>query len=252
MRDNRKILVGVFMICFAFVSFSYILGSLIYAETLKVKPRDRFCPLNTWAQQWKGIAIPGHTIILVDTSNKISKKDGTMAFAKIEEWLRDSEFLQKISVYGLPKGEYEKPNKLGHSWCIPKQGKNADPLFSNLRKAEITFKAKFLGRIKKIFNVLIQQKEAPQSPIVETLAYFSNLDDKIKVNSVWLISDMLQHSSLASDYAGTGDMQNLCKKLKFDSVKIYSIGRNIPQQSSAHQEKWEKCFAVNSATIEWL
>ena len=246
MQDRRKIILGVAMMCFVFLSFVYIMGGLFYAESLKVKARDGFCPQGTWAQKRENITIPGHTAILVDTSNKISTEDGEKALRHITAWIRALPFLQKISVYGLPPGEGVKPSLLGKPWCVPKQGKTANIVYENPRLVETAFKGKFLGRISQIFNILIKQEEADQSPIVETMVYLSDIDN---VDSIWLVSDMLQHSSTASHYSGDGDMKLLCKKLKFNEIKIYYIDRKIEQQSLAHRKIWKNCLA--DSNIEW-
>lgn len=234
------------MMFFVFIAFVYIMGGLFYAESLKVKARDGFCPQGTWAQQRENIIVPGHTAILVDTSNKISAADGEEAFKNIAAWARDLPFLQKLSVYGLPSRGSVKPSLLAKPWCVPKQGQTADIIYENPRLVESAFKGKFLGRIRTIFNVLLKQEEADQSPIIETLAYFA---DNKEVDSVWLVSDMLQHSSSASHYNGDGDMQSLCAKLKFSGIKIYYIDRKISRQSSDHRKIWENC--LSSSDIEW-
>ncbi len=247
MSDKRRIILGVAIICFTLLIFSYIMGSLFYAESLKVKARDGFCPQGTWAQKREGITIPGHTIILVDTSNKILEKDGKSALDNIEIWIRALPFLQKISIYGLPKEENTKPSLLGKPWCVPKQGNTANLVYENPRLVEVDFKNKFLVRIKKIFNLLIKQEEADWSPIIETMIHFSDYDD---VDSMWLISDMLQHSSHASDYSNNENLDELCKKIKIKNINIYYISRGIKQQSISHKEKWNKCFP--NTNIKWL
>ena len=116
--------------------------NLNYADQLRVREANGYCPTGTRAQLREGIRIPGHTVILVDTSNEISElEDGARAFERIEGWTRDTLFLQKLSLYGLPESEHQDPSQSGRSWCIPKQGEMADLLYENPRVVEIEFAA---------------------------------------------------------------------------------------------------------------
>ena len=244
--EKQKIIVGIVIMSFTLMVFAYIVGGLFYVESRKVKARDGFCPRGTWAQKWNDIKIPGRTFILVDTSNKISLQDGEKAFSHIEAWTRQLPILQEVSVYGLPADESKKPDLLAKPWCVPKQGKTANVLYENPRLAEVAFKGKFLTRIQKIFRFLLEKEEANHSPILETLTRFAERDD---VDSVWLVSDMLQHSPQISHYNNSGDMASLCAKLNFAKIKIYYVERGVKQQSLSHREKWEECFG--DANVEW-
>ena len=245
--ERQKVVMGVVIMSFTLMVFASVLGYLFYVESLKVKARDGFCPLGTWAQKWDDIKIPGRTFILVDTSNKISWQNGEKAFNYIEAWTRKLPLLQEISVYGLSAHESAKLDLRGKPWCVPKQGETANFLYENPRLAEVDFKSKFLARIQKIFESLLEKEEADRSPILETLTRFAERGD---VESVWLVSDMLQHSSQISHYDNSGDMASLCAKLNFAKIKIYYVERGVQQQSLSHREKWEECFG--DAEVEWL
>ena len=98
---------------------------LWYADQLRVRVADGYCPTGTWPQLQEEIGVPGHTVILIDTSNVILEEDAETAIERINALVRDTlhvPFLQKLSIYGLPGSEDEIPRQTGHSWCIPKQG----------------------------------------------------------------------------------------------------------------------------------
>ena len=63
---------------------------LNHADQLRVREANGYCPTGTRAQVREGIRIPGHTVILVDTSNQISEENGEKAFKRIVEWTRDA------------------------------------------------------------------------------------------------------------------------------------------------------------------
>jgi hypothetical protein len=224
---------------------------LNYADQLRVREANGYCPTGTRAQVREGIEIPGHTVILVDTSNRISEEDGARAFERIEEWTRDTlraPFLQKLSIYGLPESEHEAPSQSGRSWCIPKQGEMADVLYENPRVVEIEF-ATFLNRLRRILDELRDRKEADVSPIVETMA--SLVERNEDIDSFLLVSDMLQNSSRWSEYTGEtavpiGAMAE-CGRIsgsgRVRDVYLFYIDRNIAVQSNDWPtDRWGVCL----------
>ena len=234
------------------VAFVVVVGyKLNYADELRVREANGYCPTGTRAQLREGIRIPGHTAILVDTSNEISEENGARAFERIVEWTRDTlraPFLQKLSVYGLPESEHEAPSQFGRSWCIPKQGKMADLLYENPRVVEIEF-ATFISRLKWILDELRDREEAAVSPIVETMASLSERNDDI--DSFLLVSDMLQNTSLWSEYSGETvlptEAKVACEKItragRVQNLYLFYIDRNIATQSNDWPtDRWRACL----------
>ena len=241
------------------VSVIVLLGAVVvfvgyklnYADQLRVREANGYCPTGTRAQVREGIRIPGHTVILVDTSNEISEEDGARAFKRIEEWTRDTlraPFLQKLSIYGLPESEHEAPSQSGRSWCIPKQGKMADLLYENPRVVEIEF-ATFLNRVRRILDELRDREEADVSPIVETMA--SLVERNEDVDSFLLVSDMLQNTSLWSEYTDETAIPieaiSECNRItgpgRVRDVYLFYIDRNIAVQSNDWPtDRWRACL----------
>lgn len=247
MTLDTKFATGIALSVIATVLFLYVLWGLWYADSMRVRRKDGYCPTEKtktwahWVQRREGIRIPGHTVILVDTSDEIPARDQETALALIETWVRRAPFLQKVSVYGLPESENKTPVQIGKSWCVPKQGSNADPMYENPRHAEAEFRGVFLARLRRFLGQLMNREEAPQSPIVEALAFLTKKYDDI--DSFLLISDMLQHSSLASHYDDSGDMRKECKDIRLDSIQVAYISRGIKQQSMDWRTRWKDCFA---------
>ena len=217
---------------------------LLYADSLRVREQDGFCPTGTWAQQREGVEIPGHTIILVDTSNKIVEQDGNDAFDAIERWAREeAEFLHKVTLYGLPETEYTVPSRIGESWCIPKQGAMADVLYENPRYVESQFRGVFLANLRRTFDSLLERQEAPQSPIIETLSYL--VDTLEDLTGIVIVSDMMQHSSLLSHYGDNHvSMSEIveCRNINLKSLYVWYIRREIRQQPIDWNTNWAGCF----------
>ena len=229
----------------------YVGYRLNYADQLRVREANGYCPTGTRAQVREGIRIPGHTVILVDTSNEISEEDGAKAFERIEEWTRDTlraPFLQKLSIYGLPESEHEAASQSGRSWCIPKQGEMADVLYENPRVVEIEF-ATFLNRLRRILDELRDREEADVSPIVETMA--SLVERNEDIDSFLLVSDMLQNTSLWSEYAeeapvSDGAMAECGRITRSGRVRdlfLFYIDRKLAVQSNDWPtHRWRACL----------
>ncbi len=231
---------------------------LNYADQLRVREANGYCPTGTRAQVREGIRIPGHTVILVDTSNEISEEDGTRAFERIEAWTRDTlraPFLQKLSIFGLPESEHEDPSQSGRSWCIPKQGEMADVLYENPRVVEIEF-ATFLNRLRGILDELRDREEADVSPIVETMA--SLVERNEDIDSFLLVSDMLQNTSLWSEYTGETaapiEAMAECNRItgggRVRDLYLFYIDRNIAVQSNDWPtDRWRACLKGIETTM---
>ena len=174
------------------VALSFMGYNMWYAEMLRVHYVDGFCPRGTWPQNREGVTSPGHTVILIDTSDRIDPEDGDRTFQRIDGLVRDTSlapFLQKISIYGLPESAEEIPRQSGRAWCVPRQGEMANRLYENLRIVEIEFQ-RFLQGIKAQLDSLRNREQADQSPIIETISWLALQHDDL--NSFLLISDMLQ------------------------------------------------------------
>ena len=229
----------------------YVGYRLNYADQLRVREANGYCPTGTRPQVREGIRIPGHTVILVDTSNEISEEDGARAFERIEEWTRDTlraPFLQKLSIYGLPESENEAASQSGRSWCIPKQGEMADVLYENPRVVEIEF-ATFLNRLRRILEELRDREEADVSPIVETMA--SLVERNEDIDSFLLVSDMLQNTSLWSEYADEAAVSDeamaecgrITRPGRVRDLFLFYIDRKLAVQSNDWPtHRWRACL----------
>ena len=219
---------------------------LWYFDRLRVRPKDGYCPQGTWPQQREGIVVPGHTVILIDTSDEITPADAEAAFDRINAWARDplkAPFLQKISIYGLPDSMAQIPKQSGRSWCVPKTGAMANVLYENPRVVALEFE-RFLGGVKSELDSLWQREQAAQSPIAETMAYLVQKHEDL--NSFVLVSDMLQHSTLATHYSGetalTPAARSECEMVsgvgRLRSVWVYYVDRELEVQGHLWPTAW--------------
>ena len=221
-----------------------------YTDQLRVSP-PHYCPKPTQPQLNEGFVSPGHTAIIIDVSNFVTAKDAELAFQKISDWTRDStRFLQKLSIYGLPESANSQlPDK--HSfWCVPKIGDNANRLYENPVYVEAQFQ-KFLLTLQDEFQKLVDRQEADQSPIVETIAGLVESEEEV-FDSILLVSDMLQHTSLWSHYTMEGDTLSTppeCGRItgpeRLKTVYVYYINRELAKIQAPEwpDEWWRRCLS---------
>lgn len=219
-----------------------------YTDQLRVRPPD-YCPTGTWPQINEGIEIPGHTAILIDTSNEIPTKDAELAFRSIDAWTRNSvPSLQRLSIYRLPESANDRDVRPDGSWCIPKEGAEANLIYENPVYVEAQFR-RFLATLQDVFRRLVSRKEADQSPIVETMAGLVQRHEDL--DSIVLVSDMLQHTSLWSHYTMEGDTLGIpseCSRVtepgRLKTVYVYYIDRGLTEIQAPEWPDawWRRCL----------
>ena len=220
-----------------------------YTDQLRVRP-PCYCPTGTWPQIKEGIEIPGQTAILIDTSNVIPAEDAELAFQRIDAWTRNSApFLQRLSIYGLPESANDRDVRSYGSWCVPKDGAKANLIYENPVYVEAQFQG-FLATLQVEFRKLVGRQEADQSPIVETMAGLVQRHDDL--DSIVLVSDMLQHTSLWSHYTMEGNILSTpseCGRItgpgRLKTVYVYYIDRGLTKIQAPEwpDEWWRRCLS---------
>ena len=192
------------------------------------------------------VAVTGHTVILIDTSDRITPQDAETAFQRIDDWARDTvqaPFLQKISIYGLPESTAEIPRRSGPSWCVPRQGATANVLYENPRVVEIEFR-EFLQGVKTQLDSLRRREQADQSPILETMAHL--VQQREDLDSFVLVSDMLQYTELADLYEKDPRLTDRARQecdiafamRELRSVWVYYVDRELEVQGNVWPTAW--------------
>lgn len=227
-----------------------------YTDQLRVRPPD-YCPTGTWPQVREGIEVPGETAILIDTSNAISAKDAGAAFTGIDSWARGSApWLQRLSIHALPESASDLDPRGYGSWCVPKEGEDANLIYENAVYVEAQFR-QFLAKLRDIFRELVSRQEADESPIVETMAHLVQRNEDL--DSIVLVSDMLQNTEAWSHYAKDRDVTSLpdaCREItgpgRLQTVFVYYIDRGLPEIQAPEwpDEWWRRC--LSGVTTETL
>ena len=191
------------------VTLGTVLFLTLYAADLKLHSWDQYClPTKdgmvnpTWAQKIAGLDSPGHTAVLIDTSDEIPEYAASEIFRLVKNVVEDTvqtPFLQRVSVYGLPETQTDSVSQRGETWCVPTTRENANELYENPDYVEAEFK-RFIWGIRRPLEELVSRDEAPVSPIVETL---DTLVSDRDATHLIVISDMLQHTDTWNEYIGS-------------------------------------------------
>ena len=219
-------------------------------RTEKMKRMDSsYCPEENNIQKERGIVVRGHTAIIIDTSNRIPAKDADRAFQEIGALVSDTaRWLDRLSLYGLPSSRNESFPADPPSFCIPKTGELANIIYENPERVRRNF-SRFLDRLQDSLEVLVDRKEANQSPLVESLANLVEQD--LKLNSAILVSDMLQNTPLWRSYSNEGDTKGVeseCQRItepgRLNSIFVYYIDRGLEnvQASRWPDGFWTACL----------
>ncbi len=216
-------------------------------DRAEVEPPD-YCPTTGyWLHGlWK---VPGHTAILVDTSNEIPREDGALAFALIDSLVRDTmvvPHLQLVSMHGLPETGTHRVEQDDRR-CVPLQGAMANWIYDTPRWVQIDFD-RWVNRLEETFDDLVDRPEAERSPIVEAIAEL--VESRDSLDSIVLVSDMLQNTPLWSHYTGRGDPQAVmaaCRRIatpgRVKAVYVYYIDRGLDiQPLSWPNDWWRRCL----------
>ncbi len=249
-QDLGKVVFGVLGIAGSLALIASIGYAIWYTDQLRVGPPD-YCPTGTGPQEKAGFVVPGHTAILIDTSDEIPPSDADRAFQRINAWTRNRNavpFLQRLSIYGLPESAYESAAGGHDSWCIPKTGEEINRIYENPVYVEAQFR-RFLATLQGMFKDLVDREEAAHSPILETMAHLVRRDTTL--NSIVLVSDMLQHTLLWSHYTREGDtagISSTCSQVRGEGrlkkVFVYYIDRGLPeiQPPEWPDPWWRECL----------
>ena len=175
-----------------------ILGTISYAA-LVLQPEE-YDPQTLCLAE----TTPPHVGIVIDKTDLYSPEQAARIEALVLENRERLEISERLTLFELDaRGELINTNEL--SLCNPGRGDQINPLYRNPQRVEVRYQALFEGPLQAALADLVEPKESPASPIVESLARLSvseNFDPETPSRRIVLVSDMLQNSRLFSVYAG--------------------------------------------------
>ncbi len=208
---------------------------------------------------------PSVLAILVDVTDELSALERTQVFNAIERIQQDLPTHGLLEVYML--GETPQVAATPRvSVCNPGRGADMNALYQNPKLAEQRWKHAFHEPVTAALAEVTQATDATQSPIMESIrsvavALFGRPEFDAADRRLVVVSDLLQHSPLASHYRGVPDFEQFRSTSAFAAasaplagirVDILYISRpgSARLQTREHIGFWEAYFAANGADLQ--
>ena len=215
---------------------------------------------------------PPHAGLVIDKTDLYSPEQAGAIEQLVLETRDRLEIGERFTLFELDsRGELVNTN--GFSLCNPGRGDQINPLYRNPQRVETRYQALFEEPLQDALADLVEPKESPASPILESLARLAvttDFDAETPRRRIILVSDMLQNSQLFSVYGGA--RSNLAQRLPDPlrvaeaieanygdallgvSVDVYIIPRRGWEQDQATilRGYWEEVFRQLGMRDRWL
>lgn len=233
-----------------------LFGVLAVSLTVWVlRPADldaaTLCPTNR--------PLAGHTVVIVDRTDRWSQAMGAALTQLVENAQRDTDQYEKFSIVSLDANQSVHPL---FSICNPGEPTFWSDLYRGRRYTTRDFEERFVGAAERIVEQVREPSEARTSPIVEYVHRWLGSDDfnaGIRHRRLILVSDMRQNSSLYSIYSDAEDQLSdvvarqfgpAAEGVAFD-VYFVAHGRDHNVTEDEVRSAWDHAFGRIGADYSW-
>ncbi len=233
-----------------------LFGVLAVSLTVWVlRPADldaaTLCPTNR--------PLAGHTVVIVDRTDRWSQAMGAALTQLVENAQRDTDQYEKFSIVSLDANQSVHPL---FSICNPGEPTFWSDLYRGRRYTTRDFEERFVGAAERIVEQVREPSEARTSPIVEYVHRWLGSDDfnaGIRHRRLILVSDMRQNSSLYSIYTDAEDQLSdvvarqfgpAAEGVAFD-VYFVAHGRDHDVTEDEVRSAWDHAFGRIGADYSW-
>jgi hypothetical protein len=204
--------------------------------------------------------ITGHTLVILDRSDKWNSVMGDTLTELVADAQRDTKQHQKFTIVSLDSKL--SPHPL-FSICNPGAPTLLSDLYRGHRYTQRDFAEHFVGAAERVIEQVRAPDEAPTSPIVEYVHSWlgaRDFDAHVPNRRIILVSDMRQNSPLYSMYS-PGEGQGLApvvqnqfgpsaKGVTFD-VYFVSHGKEHNVDEGSVRAAWDQAFRGVGAIYNW-
>lgn len=204
--------------------------------------------------------LEGHTVVIVDRSDRWSPAIGATLSEIVENAQRETQRYQKFSIVALDANNSVRPL---FSVCNPGAPTFWSDLYRGRRYTMRDFDQRFVGAAERVVEAVREPSEAPNSPIVEYVHRWLGGDDfnaAVPNRRMILISDMRQNSPLYSIYAdarGEGlapvvqhQFGPAAEGVRFD-VYFIAHGQEHGVSEDGVRAAWDGAFNAVGAQYDW-
>lgn len=204
--------------------------------------------------------IAGHTVVIVDRTDRWSPAVAATLTEIVENAQRDTQRYQKFSIVSLDADQSVRPL---FSVCNPGAPTFWSDLYRGRRYTTRDFDQRFVGAAEHVLEEVREPSQATTSPIVEYVHRWLGGDDfnaNVPDRRLILVSDMRQNSPLYSIYAahsgeGLGPVIERqfgpsAQNVAFD-VYFVAHGRDYNVSEDAVHAAWDQAFTQIGAHYTW-
>lgn len=203
--------------------------------------------------------LAGHTVVIVDRTDRWSPAVGDTLTEIVERAQRDTRQYQKFSIVSLDADQSVRPL---FSVCNPGAPTFWSDLYRGRRYTVRDFDQRFVGAAERVIADVRAPSEAETSPIVEYVHRWLGGDDfngAVPNRRLILISDMRQNSPLYSIYRAHGEgldevvLQEFGPAAQGLAVDVYFVahGRDHAVSESDVRAAWNDALNKVGATHSW-
>jgi hypothetical protein len=207
-------------------------------------------------------------VILFDRSDPITDQQGQRIRQAIERFKLDAPFGLRFDLYTF-QGDTTQVLQPKLQICALGKPSEANPLIENPEKIRKQYDAKFSAVLDQTVAELLRASKENSSPIIESLraasitSFGAVTTGQIPLR-LTMISDMVQHTSLNSQFQAEPNFQILSHssawpsmqpQLKGADVDIFYLLRpaatrkGVPIQNRGHQTFWEQLISASGGRL---
>ncbi len=167
---------------------------------------------------------PAHTVLLIDQSDPFAENDLGWVDDLLAAETRALPRHGRLTVI-VPDADRPHEPDVRFSACTPGSAADANPLFQNPAMIEAAWTHEFHDPLKAVVSGVLGDRNAPASPLMETLYAVADRADfqpARKNRRIVIVSDLMQHSADFSFYRAGAD------RAAFDTT---SLAAEIPSLS---------------------
>lgn len=243
---------GILMLIVAALIIVGIGGAYVYSK--KNTPeidKNTFCPKS---------GATSVTALLIDATDNLSIQQKQAFLSAFLSLIDSIPLYGRLDLYFIHNTQTSLLKPVV-SLCNPGHGAEISELVGNPRHVEQTWRDGFGQPLEREITQLLNASPEKESPILESIqsVVLTSLSEPIardKAKKIIIVSDLMQHTSNASLYAGTPAIESIIQNKSFNRMKsdlrdidisVWMLARDNALSRSKLVELWQRIFAEQGA-----
>lgn len=208
-------------------------------------------------------------VIMFDRSDPISEQQAQRIRQTIDRYRNEASFGQRFDLYTI-QGDTQHVLQPRLQLCALGKPSDANALIENPELVRRAYEAKFAKVLDQAVAELLRGSQEKNSPIIESLraasiSSFGAVAAGEMPLRLTIISDMVQNTSIASQFAAEANFSQLSKSPAWATVQPQFKGANVevlyllrlsaqrkgaPIQNRGHQLFWEQLIGASGGKLD--